>query len=194
MNLHSLSSIDYYNHHPLRQWDYPIEQFDQSLKKCTVLLLWDERVVCGCALSLSLFATVWQNTMQVVENGFAPSSDVWGPFGPLFVVKSGLHSITANGINSYLGCLFSASLYTFYQVTPHLERKFSYSATSNYFNSTTTKCKWKTLVNLLSTCQSPRCLPIYPHWANWRALCSRGGENNLQMRSDLTWGRSQTCH
>lgn len=54
MNLHSLSSIDYYNHHPLRQWDYPIEQFDQSLKKCTVLLLWDERVVCGCALSLAL--------------------------------------------------------------------------------------------------------------------------------------------
>ena len=193
MNLHSLSSIDYYNHHPLRQWDYPIEQFDQSLKKCTVLLLWDERVVCVDVPSLSLFATVWQNTMQVVENGFAPSSDVWGPFGPLFVVKSGLHSITANGINSYLGCLFSASLYTFYQVTPHLERKFSYSA-SNYFNSTTTKCKWKTLVNLLSTCQSPRCLPIYPHWANWRALCSRGGENNLQMRTDLTWGRSQTCH
>ena len=193
MNLHSLSSIDYYNHHPLRQWDYPIEQFDQSLKKCTVLLLWDERVVCVDVPSLSLLATVWQNTMQVVENGFAPSSDVWGPFGPLFVVKSGLHSITANGINSYLGCLFSASLYTFYQVTPHLERKFSYSA-SNYFNSTTTKCKWKTLVNLLSTCQSPRCLPIYPHWANWRALCSRGGENNLQMRTDLTWGRSQTCH
>jgi hypothetical protein len=52
----------------------------------------------------------------------------------------------------------------------------------------------KTLVNLLSTCQSHGCLPIYPHWANWRALCARGGENNLQMRStDLTWS-SQTCH
>ena len=43
----------YYNHHPLRQWDYPIEQFDQSLKKCTVLLLWDERVVCVDVPSLS---------------------------------------------------------------------------------------------------------------------------------------------
>ena len=94
--------------------------------------------------------------------------------GPLFVVvpvvKSGLHSITPNGINSVERKRFSKTYYV------------------------SSKCKWKTLVNLLSTCQSPRCLPIYPHWANWRALCSRGGENNLQMRTDLTWGRSQTCH
>ena len=194
MNLHSLSSIDYVQPPSIETMRLPHRAIWPIAQKVySASLMGWESSVCGCALSLSLFATVWQNTMQVVENGFAPSSDVWGPFGPLFVVKSGLHSITANGINSYLGCLFSASLYTFYQVTPHLERKFSYSA-SNYFNSTTTKCKWKTLVNLLSTCQSPRCLPIYPHWANWRALCSRGGENNLQMRTDLTWGHSQTCH
>lgn len=37
------------------------------------------------------------------------------------------------------------------------------------------RCR-KTLVNLLSTCQSHGCLPIYPHWANWQPQCARGGE------------------
>ena len=83
---------------PTIHWDNeitPSKQFDQSLKK------W-----CGSSsvvlVSSEAHEPVWQqhthhHTMQVVENGFAPSSDVWGSFwvaGPLFVVKSGLHSIT----------------------------------------------------------------------------------------------------
>ena len=49
MNLHSLSSIDYYNHHPLRQWDYPIEAIWPIAQKvvwqlfcCTSCLLLEE--------------------------------------------------------------------------------------------------------------------------------------------------------
>ena len=51
----------------------------------------------------------------------------------------------------------------------------------------------KTLVNLLSTCQSHRCLPIYPHWANWRSLCARGGEITYKCARISPEG-SQTCH
>ena len=101
MNLHSLSSIDYYIQPPsietMRLPHRAIWPIAQKVYSAS-LMGWESSVwMCP----LSLLATVWQNTMQVVENGFAPSSDVWGPFGPLFVVKSGLHSITANGINSY---------------------------------------------------------------------------------------------
>ena len=84
---------------PTIHWDNeitPSKQFDQSLKKwcgsSSVVL-----VVCWRSPRACVTAAHTNHTMQVVENGFAPSSDVWGSFwaaGPLFVVKSGLHSIT----------------------------------------------------------------------------------------------------
>ena len=85
---------------PTIHWDNeitPSKQFDQSLKKwcgsSSVVLV----VCCWRSPRACVTAAHTNHTMQVVENGFAPSSDVWGSFwaaGPLFVVKSGLHSIT----------------------------------------------------------------------------------------------------
>ena len=83
--------------HPLRQWDYPIEAIWPIAQKVVWQLFCCTSCVCWRSPRACVTAAHTNHTMQVVENGFAPSSDVWGSFwaaGPLFVVKSGLHSIT----------------------------------------------------------------------------------------------------
>ena len=117
--------------HPLRQWDYPIEAIWPIAQK----VVW--QLFCcstGAHEPVTAAHTHTHHTMQVVENGFAPSSDVWGSFwaaGPLFVVKSGLHSITYQMESTRL----SGNLQSYWVVTHCYGFSQKYASSSSYMNS-----------------------------------------------------------
>ena len=105
MNLHSLSSIDYYIQPPSietmrlpHRAIWPIAQ-----KVYSASLMGWESSVWMCPLSLAPRYCVTEHNASG-RKWICSFKWCMGSFsldGPLFVVKSGLHSITANGINSY---------------------------------------------------------------------------------------------